>query len=47
MTEIRHKNAIVRIHGTVDREQVEKATIKLMKEVIKCRKQREKENANQ
>ena len=47
MTEIQHKNAIVRIHGEPDTEQIREATIKFVKGVIKCRKQREKENANQ
>lgn len=43
MTEIRHKNAIVRIHGSVDKEQLEEATIKFIKGVLKCQKQRERE----
>lgn len=42
MTEIRHKNAIVRIHGNVNREQLEEATIKFIKGVQTCRKQKEK-----
>lgn len=42
MTEIRHKNAIVRIHGTVDREQIEEATIKFVKGVLKCKKTKSK-----
>lgn len=43
MTEIRYKNAIVRIHGTADQEQLEEATIRFIKGVMKCQKQRERE----
>ena len=43
MTEIRYKNAIVRIHGNVEREQLEEATIRFIKGVMKCQKQRERE----
>ena len=43
MTEIRYKNAIVRIHGEPDTEQIKEATIKFVKGVMKCQKQRERE----
>ena len=43
MTEYKTNNATVRIHGNADRENVEKATIKFMKEVMKCKKERKKE----
>ena len=43
MTEIRYKNAIVRIHGSVNQEHLEEATIKFIKGVLKCQKQRERE----
>ena len=38
MTEIRYKNAVVRIHGSVDREQIEAATTTFAKKVIKRKK---------
>ena len=43
MTEFRTDKAIVRIHGNVERENVEKSTIKFVKEVMKCKNQRKKE----
>ena len=42
MKETRHKNAIVRIHGTADREKVETATIKFLKQVNRCKRKDEK-----
>ena len=42
MTEYKTKNAIVRIHGNVERENVENATIKYLKGVMKCKKSKEK-----
>lgn len=39
MTEHKVCKATVRIHGSVNREQIEEATIKFMKGVIKCRRQ--------
>ena len=47
MTEIRYKNSIVRIHGNVEREQLEEATVKFIKGVLKCQKQREIEREKQ
>ena len=43
MTEIRHKNALVRIHGQTEREQVEQATIKFLMGAMKCKKEKRKE----
>lgn len=37
------KNAIVNVYGEVDREKLEKATIKFMKKADKCRKNKLKE----
>ncbi len=45
MTEIRYKNAIVRIHGSAEREQIEEATIKFLKGVLKCQKKKEKQKS--
>ena len=38
MTEYKTNNALVRIHGNVKRETVEKSTIKFMKEIQKRKK---------
>lgn len=38
MTEIRYKNAIVRIHGTVNQEKLEAASVNFMKKVIRRKK---------
>lgn len=48
MEEIRYKNAIVRIHGTVDREKIEKATQKFAKAIIhnKAKRERKKEETS-
>lgn len=40
MTEYKINNATVRIHGEIERENVERATIKYLKGVLKCRKSR-------
>ena len=42
MKEFKTEKATIRIHGNVDREKLEEATIKFAKEVIRCRKQKEK-----
>jgi hypothetical protein len=39
MTEIHYKNAIVRIHGNPNREKVEAASIKFLKQVQKRKKE--------
>lgn len=41
MKEIRHKNVIIRIHGTAEREKVETATIKFLKQVNRCKRKNE------
>ena len=46
MTEYRIGNAIVRIHGEPDQENLKAATEKFMKKVHKARKQKRKENEN-
>lgn len=38
MTEYRTEKALVRMHGSVDREATEKSTIKFMKEIQKRKK---------
>ena len=43
MTEYKTKNATVRIHGKADREQIENATVKYLKGVQKCKKEKRKE----
>ena len=43
VTEYRIGNAIVRMHGTPDREKVEAATLKFMKQVQLRKKQQKKE----
>ena len=43
MTEFRTDKALIRIHGSVERETIESATIRLIKGVQKCRKSKEKE----
>ena len=45
MTEFRTDKAIVRIHGKSDRETIESASIKFMKEVRKCKREKEKSKA--
>ena len=46
MTEFRTDKALVRIHGSVERETVESATIRYLKGVQKCkRKEKEKTKA--
>lgn len=42
MKEFKTGCATVRIHGSVDHEKVEAATIIYLKKVIRCRKQKEK-----
>lgn len=43
MKTYKHKNAIINIHGEVNREKLEEATIKFMKKVYKCKKNKMKE----
>lgn len=43
MTEFKFRNATIRIHGSVDREKVEAATIIYMKKVVKKRKGKKNE----
>ena len=45
MTEYKTEKAIIRIHGTADREQVENATIRYLKGVLKCKREKEKETS--
>ena len=45
MTEFKTGKATVRIHGSADREQLEEATIRFMKGVMKCQKQKEKQKS--
>lgn len=40
MTEFKFKNATIRIHGSVNREQVEAASITFMKKVLKSKKEK-------
>ena len=46
MEEIKYKNAIVRLHGSADREKIEKATEKFARAIIhqkvRCAKRKEK-----
>lgn len=46
MTEFRTGKAVVRIHGEADREQIENATIKLAKEIVKCRKEKKSKTSS-
>ena len=46
MTEFKHKNAIVRMHGDADVDKLGKATICFMKKAIKQKKET-KRNENQ
>lgn len=43
VTEYKIGRAIVRMHGTPDREKVEAATLKFMKQVQLCKKKQQKE----
>ena len=43
MTEYKTEKATVRIHGSVERENVEKSTIKFLKGAMKCKREKEKE----
>ena len=36
-------NAIVRVHGSIEQEQIKEATEKFMKKVIRCKKKKGKE----
>ncbi len=42
MTEYKIGKAVVRIHGSADREQLEQSTIIFMKKVKKCQKEKQK-----
>lgn len=42
MKEFRTGNAVVRIHGTYEREKLEAATVNFMKKVTRCRKEKSK-----
>lgn len=43
MEKYRYKNAIINVRGEVDREKLEKATIRFMKKAELCRKNKLKE----
>lgn len=43
-TEFRVGNALVRIHGTADRERIQAATERFIKKVRRTRKQKRKES---
>lgn len=43
MTEYRTGNALVRIHGSVEREKIKESTIRFIKGVMKCQKQKARE----
>lgn len=43
MQEFKTGKATVRIHGAVNKQLVEESTINYLKRVIKCRKQKERE----
>lgn len=45
MKEYRYNNAIIRIQGKVNRENIEEATIIFLKKGEKCRKNKMKENS--
>lgn len=45
MTEFKIGKATVRIHGTVEQEKIEEATIRFMKGVMKCQKEKEKQKS--
>ena len=45
MTEYKFQNAIVRIHGSVNEERLKSATTKFMKKVLKCQKEKAKEES--
>lgn len=42
-TEIKYKNAIVRIHGNTDREKLKESTITYLKKSKRCRNGKSKE----
>lgn len=44
MKTYKYKNAIINIHGEVDREKLEAATIKFMKKVIRSKKKNGNKN---
>lgn len=44
MKTFRYKNAIVNMHGKVDREKLEAATIKFMKKVERSKRKNDNEN---
>ena len=43
MTEYKFQNATVRIHGSVNEERLKSATEKFMKKVLKCQREKAKE----
>ena len=42
MKVFRTGNAVVRVHGTYEREKMEAATVIFMKKVMKCRREKSK-----
>lgn len=40
MTEYKYQNAVVRIHGTVNQEKLESASVNFMKKVIRRKKEK-------
>lgn len=46
MTEYKTKNATVRIHGNVSRENIEQSTIKFLKGAMRCKTEKEKQKTS-
>ena len=44
MTEYKHNNATVRIHGTCDPENLKRSTEKYLKKVVRSKKNEKKKN---
>lgn len=45
MKKYRYKNAIIRVHGEIDRKKIEEATIIFLKKADKCKKNKLKERS--
>ena len=45
MKKYRYKNAIIHVHGEVDRKKIEEATVIFLKKADKCRKNKLKEKS--
>ena len=43
MTEYKHKNALVRMHGTADQTKIKAATERFVKRAVQQKKKKEKE----